>query len=107
MTKLNRFLIPLFMLGFASHGLAKEHVITQKGKLFSPTDISLAPGDTIIFKNDDDTSHNVFASTEGMKFNLGIQKSGTETSHKFESPGDAEVRCAIHPKMKLKVTVKN
>jgi plastocyanin len=26
-------------------------------------------------------------------------------SQKFESPGESVVRCAIHPKMKLKVTV--
>lgn len=95
-----------------SHGLflgeafAKDHVITQKGKLFSTEEITIAVGDSIVFKNDDDTSHNVFSSSEGLKFNLGIQKQATEAPHKFETAGTAEVRCAIHPKMKLKVVVK-
>lgn len=91
---------------FMSKAFAKEHVITQKGKLFSTEEITIAPGDTVVFKNDDDTSHNVFSASEGQKFNLGIQKAATQNSHKFASAGTAEVRCAIHPKMKLKVNIK-
>lgn len=89
-----------------SMAMAKEHVISQKGKQFSQAEITISPGDTILFKNDDDTSHNVFAMSEAMKFNLGIQKQGADVSQKFEKAGEGEIRCAIHPKMKLKVTVK-
>lgn len=84
----------------------KNHEITQKGKAFSAESITIASGDSIVFKNDDDTSHNVFSTSEGFKFNLGIQKPSTESSMKFEKTGDFEIRCAIHPKMKLKVTIK-
>jgi len=86
--------------------LAKDHSVSQKGKAFSVETLNVGIGDTIVFKNDDDTSHNVFSTTDGHKFNLGIQKQGTENSHKFEKAGEVEVRCAIHPKMKLKVVVK-
>src|SRR5262245_42221428 len=96
----------LMTVGLAGNALAKDVVITQKGKKFSQDAVTIAPGDTIVFKNEDDTSHNVFSVAEGLKFNLGIQKPATETPHKFEAAGEGEIRCAIHPQMKLKVTVK-
>jgi plastocyanin len=87
--------------------LSKEVIISQKGKVFSQSEVTLSKGDTITFKNDDDTSHNVFSSSEGTKFNLGIQKQGVTSSHKFEATGEGEIRCAIHPKMKMKVKIIN
>jgi plastocyanin len=87
-------------------GWAKEHVISQKGRQFSQTDLQIQPGDIVVFKNDDDTTHNVFTSSDSMKFNLGVQKAGTDSRHEFASEGEAEIRCAIHPKMKLKIVVK-
>lgn len=94
------------MLVHASIGMAKNHLITQKDKQFSQSEITIAPGDSIVFKNDDDTAHNVFTASDGLKFNLGIQKGGTEASHQFIAAGEGEIRCAIHPKMKLKISVK-
>ena len=95
--------IGMFSSGSAS---AKDHAVSQKGKAFAVEEITVAAGDAVTFKNDDETSHNVFSSTEGAKFNLGIQKPGLESSQKFATAGTFEVRCAIHPKMKLKVVVK-
>lgn len=86
--------------------LAKDVVVTQKDKKFSQDEITIAVGDTIVFKNADDTAHNVFSSSEATKFNLGMQKQGTESKYMFTKAGEGEIRCAIHPKMKLKVTVK-
>lgn len=99
-------LLAIGVLMTSSGALAKDHVVSQKGKAFSVEALNLKVGDSVVFKNDDDTAHNVFSTTEGQKFNLGIQKQGTDNSHKFEKPGEIEVRCAIHPKMKLKVSVK-
>lgn len=96
----------LMMLAVATSAVAKDHLISQKGKAFSAEELTISVGDKVVFKNEDDTSHNVFSSGEGMKFNLGIQKQGAESSHSFDKPGTVEVRCAIHPKMKLKIVVK-
>ena len=95
------------LISLAAPGLAlgKDQVVTQKAKQFSVAEITIAAGDKLVFKNDDDTSHNVFSSADGSKFNLGIQKPGSESSQAFAAAGTYEVRCAIHPKMKLKVTV--
>lgn len=94
------------VLLLSMEAFAKDVVITQKSKSFSETAITIAVGDSLVFKNGDDTAHNVFSPLEPLKFNLGIQKPGADATHKFETAGVAEIRCAIHPKMKLTVTVK-
>jgi plastocyanin len=85
---------------------AEEHVVSQKGKEFSKTELTVKVGDTVVFTNDDDTSHNVFSKSDCCKFNLKIQSVGEKTSVKFEQEGIVEVRCALHPKMKIVITVK-
>ncbi|MCX6126252.1 MAG: plastocyanin/azurin family copper-binding protein [Proteobacteria bacterium] len=104
--KCPQLFLAFFGLMFNSMSLAKEHSVSQKNKAFSQDSLTIAAGDTVIFRNDDDTSHNVFSSTEGNKFNLGIQKQGADSKQIFSKAGEVEVRCAIHPKMKFKVIVK-
>lgn len=79
--------------------------ILQKNKAFSQPVIRIHTGDSIVFVNADVVSHNVFSSTEGLKFNLKRQAPATSVSVPFPSRGTAEVRCAFHPGMKLKVIV--
>lgn len=98
--------ICLLVLLQGSVSWAAEHTVSQKGKAFSVQELTIAVGDTVNFKNDDDTSHNVFSSTAGHEFNVGIQKAGVASVQKFDKAGTIEARCAIHPQMKLKVTVK-
>lgn len=85
---------------------ANDIVVSQKAKAFSADSIEISVGDSIVFKNDDETSHNVFSVTVDQNFNGGITKPGAEIRRKFDVPGELEVRCAIHPKMKLKIKVK-
>jgi plastocyanin len=85
---------------------ATEYVISQRGKVFSQSEITIQLGDTIVFKNDDDIAHNVFSKTEGLKFNLKIQSPGDRGTVLLTTEGTAAVRCAFHPTMKLTVTVK-
>ena len=88
-----------------SVAVAEDVVITQKGKAFSEKKVSLKVGDTISFVNDDDITHNVYSRSKGHKFDIGAQRPGTSVAHKFTAPGKVKVRCAIHPRMKLTVTV--
>jgi len=82
-------------------------VISQKGKVFAPTEITVAKGQSVTFRNDDPITHNVFSRTKGSQFNLKMQKPGQEDVVTFEEPGDVVVRCAIHPTMKLTVHVED
>ena len=83
-----------------------EHTITQTEKSFSQNEITIKPGDKVVFKNSDQVTHNVFSASKGYEFNLKTQPPGAAAAVPFNNEGTAEVRCAIHPKMKLIVTVK-
>jgi plastocyanin len=41
---------------------AAEKTVTQKGKVFSETEIAIKVGDTITFVNDDNVFHNVLST---------------------------------------------
>jgi plastocyanin len=58
-----------------------------------------------VFRNDDAVVHNVFSSDAAFRFNLRAQAPGASTAVAFDQPGTFHVRCAIHPNMKLDVTV--
>ena len=83
----------------------ERHVVSQKGKHFSATEVHVKVGDVIEFKNDDDVSHNVFSVSKIQPFNTKVQVPGTQADITFNSEGTVEVRCAIHPAMKLVVRV--
>jgi len=84
---------------------ATEVVVDQQNKEFSQKSVTIKAGDTLKFVNKDDIVHEVHSSTDGYDFDLGAQKPGSDTSYTFDRPGKVKVRCAIHPKMKLEVTV--
>jgi plastocyanin len=84
---------------------ADQKTVTQKGKAFSTPEIRVKVGDEVVFKNDDDATHNVFSTTKGQEFNLKVQLPGSTSTQVFKIEGVAEVQCAFHPQMKLKITV--
>jgi plastocyanin len=91
---------------WGSSSIAAEHVVLQKNKLFSVAEITVKPGDTIVFKNDDEVAHNVFSTAKDFPFNLKMQSPGTSAAISFEREGKFEIRCVMHPGMKLMVEVK-
>jgi plastocyanin len=84
--------------------LAGEVLVTQKDKAFSATELTVKTTDSVVFRNDDSVAHNVFS--KDAAFNLKIQPPGDKKAVTFDKPGTYQVRCAIHPKMMLTVTVK-
>jgi plastocyanin len=79
--------------------------ISQKDKAFTPTSITIHVGQTIEILNDDNTVHNAFCSSGSFKYNAGPQQPGASSKVSFTTAGTYQVRCAIHPKMLLTVTV--
>jgi plastocyanin len=104
-----RFRLLIYVLGVTAliglPALAEEHLITQQDRAFSQREISIKVGESIVFKNDDQVTHNVFSVSPGMEFDIRRQAPGQSSTVAFKKPGLAEVRCSIHPKMKLIVTV--
>lgn len=84
---------------------AKEHTVDQKDKQFSVKEITLKVGDSINFKNSDPFFHNVYSLSPLKIFDLGSYPQGQSKTVVFDKPGEAEVNCAIHPSMKLKVKI--
>lgn len=84
---------------------AAEHVLTQKDKKFDQSKLSLKKGDAVKFVNADSITHNVHSRSAPDKFDLGAQAPGSESKHTFDKAGKFKVRCAIHPKMKVTVSV--
>jgi plastocyanin len=86
---------------------AADHVVDQKERLFSETDLSVKVGDTVTFQNSDPITHNVFSSTPGLEFDIRRQAPGEKSTIPFTKEGVVEVRCSIHPKMKMLIRVRN
>jgi plastocyanin len=84
---------------------AAERSILQKGKTFSESAVAIKKGDILTFVNDDTIHHNILSTTPGSEFNLGSQAPGASTPVTFNKSGEIAVICAIHPRMKLAVTV--
>jgi plastocyanin len=81
-------------------------VIGQKNKLFSQETVSLKAGGSLHFVNDDSVAHNITVREPGGSNRAGtLQRPGEETDVAFTQAGEHEVRCAIHPKMRMAVTV--
>jgi plastocyanin len=91
---------------FLTSSLAGDSVwVGQQGLRFSSAELTLSKGQIVIFMNNDTTSHNILVVGEGLSINGGLQSPGAEFRMPFVKAGTYAVSCAIHPKMKLTVTV--
>lgn len=96
---------PAMRLEVKVEGETKPAVeVRQKGQRFSSAEVTVPRGGAVLFVNDDDVMHTVY-SREG-RFTLPAQQPGERASATFSEAGTYEVKCAIHPGMKLKVKVK-
>jgi len=94
--------IIIFSLGIMAQ--AAEHVVSEKDKKFSVKKLDIAVGDSVKIVNDDAVKHNVMNLKLG--YNSGLQEPGSSSTLKFDKNGKFLIRCGIHPKMKMKITVK-
>jgi plastocyanin len=85
--------------------LADTVVIEQLGKKFSQAEITVKKGDMVTFANKDPITHNVYSQSPGNAFDVKTQKPGESSDVKFDTVGDADVQCAIHPSMKMRIHV--
>lgn len=87
----------------AGNSVADDLRVSQQGRAFDPGEVSLVRGQTLRIVNDDEFIHH--AVVEGDEFDSGIQELGDEVEITFDEEGLFNVRCDIHPKMSLLVTV--
>ncbi len=99
------FVIATLFASAAGHAGAAEHVIGQKNKAFTVSNVEAKVGDDVLFVNDDGVFHNIFSLSDAQSFNLGAYGPGVSKKIKLEKAGKVEVECAIHPRMKMMIEV--
>lgn len=96
----------LLLLAFGEARAESPLIISQKGKIFSPAEITVAPGTAVEIKNDDRVLHHIYIEQPDFNFDSGEQPPGKIVTIVFAKDGTFAVRCDIHPKMLLTVHVK-
>jgi len=79
--------------------------VDQKNLHFSVGQVTIDKGDSIVFLNNDDTSHNITVAGQGLNVSGGLQKPGEPFRLQLVKSGTYTVTCKIHPRMKMTVTV--
>ena len=86
---------------------------TNGSKSFSPDNVQIRPGTTVVWRNDDNTPHTVTSrkgmndTSKGKIFDSGPIGIGKTFSHKFDMVGTYDYFCTLHPTMAGTVTVKS
>lgn len=78
--------------------------VTIDNFIFGPTTLTVAPGTTVTWTNQDDTLHTVTSVTK-LFASPGLN-SGESFSYTFATPGTYPYFCALHPHMTATVIVK-
>jgi plastocyanin len=87
----------------ASSGGATGTSVTIKDFAFEPTSITIAPGSTVTWTNQDTVGHT--ATADDGAFDSRTMGSGATFSETFSSPGTYQYHCTIHPAMKATIVV--
>jgi plastocyanin len=96
----------LILIGGAAWAVGTPQLVSQKDRIFNPGEITISRGESVHVVNDDgDLWHDAYIESAALKFHSGGQKPGSSTAIAFPTPGNFDVLCAIHPKMKLIVHV--
>ena len=102
---LRAWLAGLIMVLGAGDELPDGVVIHQQGRRFSETAVTVHRGETLTFLNDDSVPHNVMSDSAENGFDVGSQLPGSVRVVRFDIAGTVVVICAIHPRMRMVVTV--
>src|SRR5215475_10973627 len=99
---MTRLFVPLLGLSLLAPAvaLADDHIIVQQGRAFRPAEITISRGESLTFTNNDEFIHQVYVA--GL-FDTDEKAPGQNLTENFPDSGTFEVRCHIHPKMKLVV----
>ena len=87
----------------APAALAKEHKVAIKDVKFTPRELKVKKGDTVVWINADERDHTVTA--DDKSFSSGNVGDGGTFRHKFDKPGKYKYHCEYHPRMKATIVV--
>jgi plastocyanin len=91
------------VLGAASAASADEAKVGIDNFAFTPAELTVKPGTTVIFENHDDIPHLVLA--DDGAFRSKALDTNDRFSFTFDKAGEYPYYCGIHPHMKGKIVV--
>jgi plastocyanin len=103
---MRKFLPLLTLLAVPAFAAEEAHTIVQKSRAFRPAEVTINRGDSLTFTNNDDFIHQIYVQSPGFAFDTDEKNPGQNITETFTATGTFEVRCHIHPKMKLVVHVR-
>jgi plastocyanin len=84
---------------------AEASVVKIDNFTFSPATLTIAPGTSVTWTNDDDIPHTVVAKDKS--FRSKPMDTGNQFSYTFATPGEYDYFCSLHPHMVGKIVVKS
>lgn len=106
MTRTTLATIGFALTAAAAFAAVATPTISQKGRIFSPAEVTIPVGASIRVDNDDDVLHHVYVESPTFNFDSGEQPPGRQVAIRFTARGTFDVQCEIHPKMLLRVQVR-
>lgn len=95
---------PILLLALlALPAMADDLTVSQKGRAFHPGTIEIARGQTLTFTNEDSFIHQIYV--DGL-FDSEERGPGENLNETFPKSGTFQVRCHIHPTMRMTVKVR-
>ncbi len=101
----------------ATPSFAKEYTIkmvtdteAEHPYAFSPSTLTIQPGDTVIFENAQDDTHNMMIDgapkgVDGMIMSPTLEQEGQTWSHTFKTEGTYSYHCHPHQALGMKGTI--
>jgi plastocyanin len=94
--------------------IAETKTVTIKGTKFNPAGVTVSPGDTVVWKNEDKAAHTVTFDdrdyhpdcVQTLLGPMNCMDPGDTVERSFDQPGDYRYKCKLHPQMTGLVTVK-
>ena len=91
------------LLVAATSAQAADLTVVQKGRAFHPAEITINRGQALTFTNEDSFIHQIYV--DGL-FDSEEKAPGQNLNETFPGVGTFQVRCHIHPTMRMTVRVK-
>ncbi|HEX2667050.1 MAG TPA: hypothetical protein VHP13_01640 [Gammaproteobacteria bacterium] len=79
--------------------LTGDITVTMRGKSFVPHVLTVTAGTRVRFPNGDPILHNIFSTSSGNGFDLGLYGEGESKSAVLQHPGLVRVYCNVHHEM--------
>ncbi|HEY4077395.1 MAG TPA: cupredoxin domain-containing protein [Rhizomicrobium sp.] len=100
---MKRMLLAGVALALCTAQAHADAIVVQKGRAFRPREVTINKGETLTFTNEDSYLHQIYV--EGL-FDSEERAPGQNLNETFPATGTFEVRCHIHPIMRMTVRVK-